>query len=244
MPEPLVQAVRSHWCRRVAAHYRTRFSARSRRSASTIFSEVYEMNVWGGEAGEFHSGGGSDAGFAGPYSEYLRNFLAGLDAERLVVVDLGCGDFRVGGQLVSEGVEYRGVDVVPALVAHNQRTFGKPGVSFRCLDITEEDLPDGDICLVRQVLQHLSNAQIQSVLAKLQKYSHVFVTEHHFRDDADIVRNLDKPHGPDTRLAMNSGVYLDEPPFGLTHTEIGLVTPFDEWTELRTIHFAPGRVLA
>jgi Methyltransferase domain len=246
LPPAALRAYRksSAWTRRVAASSRARLAPRGRRSAAAIFSEVYATNVWGGESGGFYSGGGSDDEFAEPYCAYLNGFLARLDAEPLVLVDLGCGDFRVGRRLLSPRVRYLGIDVVPSLIDFNEQTYGDEGVSFECLDVTQDALPDGDVCLVRQVLQHLSNAEIRDVLGRLEKYSHVLVTEHYFRNDAELIRNLDKPHGPDTRLAKNSGVYLDEAPFNITPIETVLTTPLDEWTELRTIHLERGRLSA
>jgi hypothetical protein len=78
-----------------------------------------------------------------------------------------------------------------------------------------EPLPDGDVCFVRHVLQHLSNAQILAILPKLAKYRWAFVTEHYPTGDAGIVPNRDKVHGGYIRASERSGVYLDRPPFAL-----------------------------
>jgi hypothetical protein len=80
------------------------------------------------------------------------------------------------------------------------------------------------------------------VLLKLRRYPRILVTEHYFTDDSRIVANLDKPHGPDTRLDQGSGVYLDRPPFSMPGVEPVLTVPFDRWTELRTfaLEFSAG----
>jgi hypothetical protein len=78
-----------------------------------------------------------------------------------------------------------------------------------------EQLPPAELCLIRQVLQHLSNAQISAILAKLGAFPYVIVTEHQPADQDFIFANVDKVHGPFTRLFSGSGVYLDEPPFNL-----------------------------
>ena len=129
------------------------------------------------------------------------------------VVDLGCGDFRVGRRICSPSYKYVGVDIVPSLIDQLNVSFGSDNASFRHLNIVDQIPPDGDLCLIRQVLQHLSNAEIERVLRNVQKYRYLIISEHiplfpeHF--------NLDKPHGPDIRLSKNSGVFLDEPPFSL-----------------------------
>ena len=95
------------------------------------------------------------------------------------MIDLGCGDFTVGRELTErlKNVKYTGCDIVPELIAHNARAFSNHRIAFKALDIVHDELPDGDICLVRQVLQHLPNEDIKHVLAKLANYKAVFITE-------------------------------------------------------------------
>ncbi len=183
-------------------------------SVGDAFSETYRTKLWGEAKGEpFYSGDGSCENFAVPYVELLTNFFR---EERITsVVDLGCGDFRVGRRLCANTcASYIGVDVVPELIAHNQSRFGRDGIEFRNLDIIKDPLPDGEVCLIRQVLQHLSNAEIAQVLAKCSKYPFLVVTE-------DVYKgwwsrpNLDHVHGPDNRLHKRSGVYVDLPPYSL-----------------------------
>jgi hypothetical protein len=140
-------------------------------------------------------------------------------------VDLGCGDFRVGSQIVSEGMQYIGVDLVEPLIRYNSEHYASSSVWFLCLDIVSDNLPAGDLCLLRLVLQHLSNAEIQSVMRKAARYRYVLVTEHHPSPDSVIAYNRDKPHGGDTRVVDNSGVYLDKPPFGVLSLQRLLEVP-------------------
>jgi hypothetical protein len=111
--------------------------------------------------------------------------------------------------------------------------FANFRTTFVCLDIIEQQLPDGDVCLVRQVLQHLSNAEIKAILDKLNKYKYVFVTEHYPLGN-DCLPNIDKPHGADIRLYDNSAVFLDKEPFNISHIELVLNVPYDNWGTVRT----------
>jgi hypothetical protein len=79
---------------------------------------------------------------------------------------------------------------------------------------TAVELPDADVCLIRQVFQHLSNDQIGAILRRCRKYSAVVVTEHWPAPAVATRPNVDKPHGPDTRLDSGSWVDLGAPPFG------------------------------
>lgn len=183
------------------------------RSLREIFSDIYERHAWGGEGEAYCSGSGSTERHAARYADAVGRFVR--DRGIRTIVDLGCGDFVVGRRLISPDVSYIGVDLVEELIRRNRERHGAPGVSFACLDITSDPLPDGDLCLVRQVLQHLSNDQIGAVLRNVRKYPFVLITEHYPAPGVNAVPNKDKPHGADTRIYDDSAVYLDRPPFSL-----------------------------
>ncbi|HXV29527.1 MAG TPA: class I SAM-dependent methyltransferase [Sinorhizobium sp.] len=195
------------------------------RSPRDVFAEIYREGVWGKSARlPFKSGTGSSApSVVAPYVEKLSAELRSMGTAR--VVDLGCGDFTVSRQLVEHCAEYIGVDVVPELISHLQATHSDSRVRFVCLDLIDDELPEGDVCLIRQVLQHLSNDQILKVLAKLKRYDTVFITEHYPAPGSPVAYNLDKVHGASTRLYENSGVYLDRPPFNCVGLELMLEVP-------------------
>ncbi len=196
-----------------------------------VFSEIYAQNKWGDETGDnFQSGTGSSAAYTSRYCELINSFIQSHEVQ--TVVDLGCGDFRVGSRIARPALSYVGVDVVQDLIAYNEKTFQADHIRFQCVDITSGVLPDGDLCLIRQVLQHLSNKEILMVLDRCAKYRYVIVTEH-VPNGRKTKPNLDKPHGPDIRLYWNSGVFLDQPPF-CRRTAILLDVPADKWSVLRS----------
>jgi SAM-dependent methyltransferase len=202
---------------------RQRYAALSVKDA---FTNIYSNKLWGGSEGEeFFSGTGSTERFSVPYVDWLTQFIGAHGIK--TVVDLGCGDFQVGRRIRSANtaINYIGIDVVSDLIEYNRSRFGGDHVEFRCANIIEDNLPDGDLCLIRQVLQHLSNAQILRVLANCAKYHYLLVTES--VSMGRIVRpNLDMPHGPDVRASDRSGLFLDLPPFNLlTQTVLELPDP-------------------
>ena len=71
---------------------------------------------------------------------------------------------------------YTGIDIVESVIAHNRQLYGGDNVQFFVRDIIEDELPAADLCLIREVFQHLSNAQIQRVLPKLRAYRYAIVT--------------------------------------------------------------------
>ena len=183
-------------------------SVSSMSSTQEIFEDIYRRKLWGGRKFfwlPFYSGSGSiGRDTIGPYLKAVAPLI--LDR---IVVDTGCGDFNVGKHLAKSARQYVGCDIVRPLIERNRRKFRE--VDFRVIDAVEDILPDGDIVLVRQVLQHLDNKSVSKVLDKLSKYQIAIVTEHvplH-----EFVANIDIPTGPGNRMPFNSGLVLSEPPF-------------------------------
>jgi len=187
-----------------------------------IFSEIYNNKLWGDGSGDFDSGlGSSEEQVTKPYVTKIANFLK-TSKTKPKVVDLGCGDFRVGKNLACYCREYTGIDIVRKLIDKLNKTASSASVKFKCLDIIDDELPSGDIVFVRQVLQHLSNEQILKILPKLKQYAVAFITEHYPSDNPKIKPNKDIVPGSAIRLYTNSGVYLDKPPFNLPKSSLEL----------------------
>ncbi len=191
---------------------------RNRRSPRTVFSDIYADNLWGGSGDEPFSGAGSRGIAAVAYVECVQSFIEAQSIR--TVVDLGCGDFYIGKQIAQVCEGYVGVDVVPRVVQRNAAHFSNDRVRFTCLDIVKDCLPAGDLCLLRQVLQHLSNVQIGKVLRNVARYRQVIITEHYPPDGQVVARNVDKVPSADTRLSVGSAVYLADPPFSLSNLEL------------------------
>ncbi|WP_420553114.1 class I SAM-dependent methyltransferase [Tenacibaculum aiptasiae] len=173
--------------------------------------QVYEKNLWGGNTSEFYSGDGShDINIVKPYIEIVTSFLNSFK-NGLTVCDLGCGDFNVGKQLVKHTKKYVGVDIVPSLITYNKEKFKEENLEFYCLDIAEEELPIADCLMIRQVLQHLSNAEVQKIVAKLSAFKYIILTEH--LPKGDFEPNKDIISGQGIRLKKKSGLNLLAPPF-------------------------------
>jgi SAM-dependent methyltransferase len=178
--------------------------------------QVYEMKLWGGSEFDFYSGNGSHhAELVKPYIAILTSFLKSFKAP-LVVCDLGCGDFNIGKELVKYTQQYKAVDIVGSLIKHNKDKFTADNLEFHCLDMAVADLPFGDCAVVRQVLQHLSNAEVQQVLDKLTAFKYVILTEH--IPTGEFVANMDIISGQGIRLKKQSGLNVLTSPFNFKVT--------------------------
>lgn len=173
--------------------------------------QVYTMKLWGDNNADFYSGEGSHLPeIVQPYITAIKTFLTSFD-KPLTICDLGCGDFNVGKELVQYTKKYLAIDIVPDLISRNKELFQAENLEFHCLDIAADELPIGDCAILRQVLQHLSNVEIQRILNKLSVYNYVIVTEH--IPNEDFNPNVDIISGQGTRLKKQSGVNLLSPPF-------------------------------
>ena len=166
-----------------------------------IFEDVYKDGLWGSDQeSRFFSGVGSRGGAVDTYVEKMTVLIQRYAAElgrSPVIVDLGCGDFQVGNALLSRlpDITYVGCDIVPELIAHNNQSYGTDRISFRHVDIVVDPLPAGDICLVRQVLQHLSNEEISNTMRRMGRYKLIYVTEGHRSSASDRSIPI-RPRGP------------------------------------------------
>ena len=179
--------------------------------------QVYAMKLWGENNSDFYSGIGSHhPEIVNPYIDSLTSFLTSFEIP-LVVCDFGCGDFNIGKELVKHTEKYIAVDIVADLIEHNKRKFKEENLEFQCLDIVVDVLPSGDCALLRQVLQHLSNAEVQFVLKKLADFKYVILTEH--LPEGDFTPNKDIISGQGTRLKKQSGLNVLAPPFNFNVNE-------------------------
>lgn len=175
--------------------------------------QIYALKLWGGADADFYSGLGSHhPEILDSYIKEVTSFLKSFDNPP-VVCDLGCGDFNVGIELVRHSQKYIAVDIVEELIKRNKEKFKDDKLEFLCLDIAKDELPPGDCAILRNVLQHLSNAEIQQIISKLTGFKYVILTEH--IPEGDFAPNADIISGQGIRLKKQSGVEVLAPPFNL-----------------------------
>jgi hypothetical protein len=191
-----------------------------------VFTHIYQVNGWGGAVGEYYSGSGSDDVQTREFVSQVRALIYRESVHS--IIDLGCGDFRVGSQILTPGLDYTGIDIVASLIDRNNARFGSKNARFIACNIIEDQLPGADLCIIRQVLQHLSNEQITRILGKVSAFPLVVIAEHHPAPTRFKRCNLNKAAGGDVRIVYDSGVYLEEPPYSLQNLAILCRTPVRE----------------
>ncbi len=134
-----------------------------------VFTDIYEKCVWGdNQSGDYSgsSGPGSDAVFnGGIYVPFLKHFIAKNHVSS--VVDLGCGDFRCGPFIYGDlDVTYTGYDTYKKIIIHNVNNHPPPKYHFVHLDFFNcwDDITGGDLCILKDVLQHWNLGDIYNFL--------------------------------------------------------------------------------
>jgi len=167
-----------------------------------LFNLAYKMNLWGSE--ESVSGPSSTLDYTETMRKVLAGLLRALDCRTLL--DAPCGDLNWIKATDLDGITYIGGDIAPSLVADLRARH--PGTDVRRIDITAPPLPSADFWLCRDVLFHLSLADILLVLVNFIKSDITYFCTSHFLEVDD---NPDVPSSPTTFRPVN----LCKPPFGL-----------------------------
>jgi hypothetical protein len=153
------------------------------------FQRIYETNLWSDP--ESRSGVGSNLDATRVLRAELPGALRELGTK--VLLDAPCGDFSWMRYVELGGIDYIGGDIVPALVAENQRSYGSHARRFVHLDLTRDALPEADVLLCRDCLVHLSYANIRAIFANVARSTirHVLMTSFPGRGDNEDIDDGD-----------------------------------------------------
>ena len=69
-----------------------------------------------------------------------------------------------------DGIQYTGMEIVPTVIEANVRRFASANVRFVCADARSVELPPADLILLKDVLQHWTNAEVARFLPRLREY--------------------------------------------------------------------------
>lgn len=207
------------------------------RTNEQVFDGIYKNHRWGKNpeaADGISSGSGSFAKNTQPYEDLICAYIQNHGIR--TVVDVGCGDFQVSKRILnrlSVPVGYTGLDVSQVVIDRNNALFANDQTYFVQHDAALEKVPPADLVLIREVMQHLPNADIRKMLANLDPSSHILATNTVAIRARKI--NIDLPPGSASRAGLGSGLVLDQPPFNCKVEEL-LRVPHSKWlTEIVTV---------
>ena len=102
--------------------------------------------------------------------EFLRKFIKEHAVK--TVVDLGCGDWQFSPYVYHDlNVQYVGYDVVLPVISENRARWGAQGFDFEHLEFSShvDLIQDGELYIMKDVLQHWSSHRIRSFLKQLRE---------------------------------------------------------------------------
>jgi hypothetical protein len=88
---------------------------------------------------------------------------------------MGCGDWQFSQHINWNGVKYKGFDIVESVIDSNKERYSSNSVSFHYYSGDSSDLPEADVLIVKDVLQHWSYESINKFILDLGKFKFVLI---------------------------------------------------------------------
>lgn len=162
----------------------------------STFTNIYENKIWGDNENNNYSGSsgpGSDIENNKKYIELLKNFINEYNIKN--IVDLGCGDFRIGKLLYDDlNITYTGYDTYKKVIDYNITQYPEQKYNFKHLDFftNKESIVEGDMCILKDVIQHWSLNEIYiflDYLTESKKFKYILLINccNQMKDNEDCV---------------------------------------------------------
>lgn len=134
--------------------------------ARDIFTDIYHQNGWGDS--ESRSGNGSTLQATAMIRAALPDLLAKYHIKSML--DIPCGDLNWVTKIAGfKDLEYIGADIVDELIFDNLVTRQLEGLDLRVLDIVNDELPNVDLVMVRDLFGHLPKVEVRQALANIKQ---------------------------------------------------------------------------
>ena len=148
------------------------------------FYMIYILKLWSGDSA---SGPGSSKANTSRITDFLITFIE--ENEITSICDIPCGDFYWFGNVLKNhhDVKYIGFDIVKSMIQKNNRKFGSKTVKFDVLDLVRYSPPKCDLLICRDLMVHLSEAEVQMCLANIRGSGAKFVGLNSY----DVLENYD-----------------------------------------------------
>ena len=131
------------------------------------FSVTYDKKIWTlGRSDTPLSGAGSSLSVTSGIRANLPSALAQIGCRTML--DVGCGDLT-WMSTIDIPADYIGIDVVQSVIERNITLHANTRREFRCMDAINEEIPDADTILCREILFHLSFEDIRHLLCNFAK---------------------------------------------------------------------------
>ena len=173
-----------------------------------MFSQIHQNNVW---SVENSSGGGVMLKHTDILRKNLTSFLKNENVKS--ILDIGCGDpvwiMNVLKQFNS--IKYSGWDLVEHVVDHNKQKY--PTHEFKLVDALCDDIPQTDVIICRNVMNHLSSNDILTLCKKIFNKCKYVILSHqdNISDHAPLTDNESRWRALNMRLPpFHSNIFISE----------------------------------
>jgi 2-polyprenyl-3-methyl-5-hydroxy-6-metoxy-1,4-benzoquinol methylase len=191
-------------------------------SNKEVFSKIYKEDLWGDG-----SGAGSKIENVTEYVVVLQEYINKPEVK--TVIDLGCGDWQFSKFLDLSSVSYLGVDVVESVVESNNNLYSSSNVKFLNHDITTYNISKVDLIICKDVLQHLCNKDVYTIVKKIAEFSKFSLITNDFMPTEVFNKDIKNGSYRPLDLRLNP-FYLD------TRTVLEYEKP--GWNPKRTVTFS------
>lgn len=177
-----------------------------------VFTKMYQGGAWEpNKANQPNPYPGSTMPNTVKYREFLQTFMKNHNIRS--VVDVGCGDWEFSQHVDWNGIQYIGYDVVKSIVDADTEHFGTDSIKFIHSDGIATDLPEADLLVCKDVLQHLTNEQICQFIKQFPKFSYCLITN-------DVDPSTLTSVNSDTPIGGYRSVDLSQPPFSVSGEKV------------------------
>jgi SAM-dependent methyltransferase len=140
------------------------------------FTKIYKENSW-----QDGSGPGSTPNTTTEYRNFLEFIIDDLKIKK--VLDYGCGDWQFSNLINWDSAinSYIGADIVSHIIFENQKHYQTTKIKFQHID-DNWTMPEVDLIICKDVLQHLSDNLVSELLKKFQEKSKFILITNDFID--------------------------------------------------------------
>lgn len=143
-----------------------------------VFEAIYSSKYWGGTNSP-SSGTGSTPSAAAPYRNFVKEVIQ-LNKVRKVI-DIGHGDWKIWTDYQFEGVNYCGIDVSQSISNELRKKTKKENLHFLLINAVTDELPEAELCISKDVLQHLPINDIKTILMKMNSFERVIICNDYYK---------------------------------------------------------------
>jgi hypothetical protein len=169
----------------------------------TVFTNIYENKLWGNNNHTEYKGSSGEGSHINynkdNYIPFLKTFITDHNIKN--IVDLGCGDFKCGKLIYDDlDIVYTGYDAYKKIIDYHLTQYSLPKYSFIHLDFcnNKETIINGDLCILKDVIQHWSLDNIYTFLDYLvenKKFKYILICNccNQTQDNTDILNGEFRP---------------------------------------------------